>query len=862
MLGFSDEYYDALKKGTKDAQKWGKETEKAYQMKNLKNLEKSGKILDGMSKIYDALNGNVDDATDATKKNITTLEKLNKGMTAYKTLSNGAKKGTTEYTNAMKDLTTATGMTEEQLSTASGMALALSELTSQCDTAQFSLESLVNAMYAIAGSSFDPSTWNNGLITLGASASAAEKDLANMINTMLSAAGATISATLNADKTVASLHVNGIGSTGSKTTSNKKGGGGGGGGGGDKKKNSNTPSKDKKTFEQSNWLETIQFQEDQLQDLIDRLGIMRDRYDMQGYLTAEINTINLQNQKIREQTELYKQNMAAVGQRIEATKAELAAQAKGTEEYDKVLTRLKELQDAYAEYDTSILENENTILENIEAVKELRRKILEQEIELRNVIKSAIEDRKQREEDASNAYIDMQDRVIEAIKARYEKERDEVERTTQLKIDALEEETNALSEALDERRALSDEQDKAVELAKLQAQYARIIADPTRAKEAFEIQKKITDLQKEMAWDAAEKSVEDQQKSIEKQVEDLEDYQERMNEYYDKLLEDNHNFADEATSVLGGSQEDIIAWLKENDDEYKNATSEQQAQMIEEWKDTLNTMSGITETVWAEVEQIIAGGDEAIIAFLEANSQEYMEASSYERRRMLEDWRDQLMYLHRAYENLSPDLALHEFTNTAQTWNGEASSSSSSGGGGGGGGSGNNKNTNNDVKKRTGKNNANDASNSGVIIKDNTLEQDHKVIEKTTGRTAAEAAKIQELVKKKRIAEFDTGGSTGDQEGIAYIHRKERVLTPEQSETFDKVLKTMEALNRIYVSIPSLNPQMTSGNTSNITFEGGIHIEVDQLSSDSDYEEVAERVMDYINERIGRGMSVGGVRIN
>ena len=72
----------------------------------------------------------------------------------------------------------------------------------------------------------------------------------------------------------------------------------------------------------------------------------------------------------------------------------------------------------------------------------------------------------------------------------------------------------------------------------------------------------------------------------------------------------------------------------------------------------------------------------------------------------------------------------------------------------------------------------------------------------------------------------------------------------------------MEALNRVYVSMPSLNPQYSGASTSNITFEGGIHIEVDQLSSDSDYEEVAERVMDYINERIGRGMSVGGVRIN
>ena len=32
-------------------------------------------------------------------------------------------------------------------------------------------------------------------------------------------------------------------------------------------------------------------------------------------------------------------------------------------------------------------------------------------------------------------------------------------------------------------------------------------------------------------------------------------------------------------------------------------------------------------------------------------------------------------------------------------------------------------------------------------------------------------------------------------------------------------------------------------------------------TDDNDYDEVAEKVMDHINERLGRGMSVGGVRI-
>ena len=42
------------------------------------------------------------------------------------------------------------------------MDLALSQLINDAETARFSVESLANALFSVAASSFDPSTWSSG----------------------------------------------------------------------------------------------------------------------------------------------------------------------------------------------------------------------------------------------------------------------------------------------------------------------------------------------------------------------------------------------------------------------------------------------------------------------------------------------------------------------------------------------------------------------------------------------------------------------------------------------------------------------------------------------------------------------------
>ena len=77
-------------------------------------------------------------------------------------------------------------------------------------------------------------------------------------------------------------------------------------------------------------------------------------------------------------------------------------------------------------------------------------------------------------------------------------------------------------------------------------------------------------------------------------------------------------------------------------------------------------------------------------------------------------------------------------------------------------------------------------------------------------------------VGQKLIIPFRTGGETGNAEGLAYLHKKERVLTDKQTEAFNKL---------VYDFIPQILPQFTMPNLAlagnspiNIT-EGNIIIQ-------------------------------------
>ena len=280
--------------------------------------------------------------------------------------------------------------------------------------------------------------------------------------------------------------------------------------------------------------------------------------------------------------------------------------------------------------------------------------------------------------------ISTENTILDLIQQRYEKERDMILDNAEKQIDALKEERDLLSEQLQLRKEQEEIQDKAAKLAELESQYARISADPTRQNEALTLQKQIEDMRKEMSWDTAERELRTQQDNLDNQISSIEDYVDYVQNWYDELFKHPQKLIEEMKSIIVQADDDIIAWLKEADEGFAEATEATQTKMINDWSEML--MHGQIKTYWDEVEKIIAGGDEAIIKFLAENSAAYREAGKLQAQAYVDQWKKQLSDLALAHKKVTETLVL----NTYSVFNGIASalSGKKSGGGSGGGGGG------------------------------------------------------------------------------------------------------------------------------------------------------------------------------
>ena len=640
------------------------------------------------------------------------------------------------------------------------------------------------------------------------------------------------------------------------SSSGKKTSGGGGGGGGSKNQKADA------TQDESRLVENMDWEIEQIERKMKRLDAIMSGYETEGYLTGVINALQQENGLIEEQNGLYEKNIGILDGKIAELRGKLSQHSVGTAEYDEVLSELEILQDAYEEYSLALMENRNALLENTEAIEEQYETIREMEIDLRDTIAGAIEDRQEREEESLDARIEMEETLMDVITERYEKERDEILETTEARIDALNEEMDALDRALDARKDEAEDEDRLLELANLQAQYAKILADPTRMKEAQELQKKIAELQKEIAWDIAEEEVEAQKEALEQQIGSLEDYMDEVEDHYDKLLESPKNFMDEVNEIMGRGQDGIVEWLKANSEEYNTASQAAQEQMVQEWKDTLGTLYQLSDTPWGEVEQIISQGDEAIIDYLKQNSQDYREASAIEQEAMVDEWRKQLEDLRKAYEPKVPEVTVPEQINTIATAT-DAAPSSSSGGGGSGSSSAKKwyvvaadgtKLTSGYAKKA-------DAE-SKKSSETTTWQHAYAGLQYSDPAQAAKNAAEYAKWKNSSIKQYLSGGlvtATGPAWLDGTPDKPERVLNPIQTDLFETLVKSLEAIRMRAPSPTFGGPEMSKQSGTN-NF-GDININIEKLETDEDYEEIAEKVMEVIEERMTRGSAVGGIRI-
>ena len=618
-------------------------------------------------------------------------------------------------------------------------------------------------------------------------------------------------------------------SSGSSGSSSSSSGGGGGGGGSSSSSSGST--------EVEKMLDLMSQVQDIQENQKSYYQAQRDYYSQTGLLQGVIAYAEKEKEVLEDQNATLQDNIENIEEYMRAKQEELNALSTSDESYEEVADDLDQLQDAHADYTQQIIENKTAIEELNEAIDDTNDAIRQMEIDLRDLIYGAIEDREEKRAKMLESEIEMENIIIDLLKKRYEIERDDILNATNDRIDALQKERDLLDEQLAQRKAQAEAEDKVTKLKELEVKYQRIIADPTRAKEAKQIQSEIEELRKDMAWDLAEEEVKAQQDSIDQQITSLEDYVEYVENYYNDLFEHPQKLIDEMRTIITGTQEEILEWLKENDEEYKNSTENTQLSMVEGWTQTYNDMKGILTLYWDEVEEIIAQGDDYIINFLKENSADYAAAGKLQAEAYVDEWMEQLENLKKAYQEVSTVVAASYEAIEESTYSG------SSGSGGG---------------------SSSSSSSSSVLGNISTGASILSGLKSGLSAVASKSTSKASSASSKWTAMKYASGGEASSTGLAWLdgslQEPERVLSPYQTKLFNSMVEALQNIDRI--SVPGMsnlgNIQSTGSNPISV---GDIIVNVDNLDTDDDYEELAQKVSEVLMDRIGKTSVIGGLRI-
>ena len=303
----------------------------------------------------------------------------------------------------------------------------------------------------------------------------------------------------------------------------------------------------------------------------------------------------------------------------------------------------------------------------------------------------------------------------------------------------------------------------------------------------------------------------------------------------------------EMQEIMKGTDEQIIAWLKKNSEEYKNATVNAQKDMVNGWQQTLDDTRGYTKTYWDEVQSIIAKGDNAIISFLKKNSEEYKNASKQQAAAYVDEWKKQLEDLKKAHQAVTDQVKETKYDviePDAEPDKGTSESKSSSG-----------------YSVRGTK----------WAYKDGKKGASSRVYETFSSQTSAKnwanrrSGKVigDYLYGSLSVSKYAQGG-LADYTGLAWLDgsksRPERVLSPVQTELFESMVKSLEEMAKVRMPMMPYAYGNNTASASSVSV-GDIIVNVDKLDSDQDYEEMAEKVFDYLMETLNRGAVVGGIRV-
>lgn len=827
---------------------------------DLYNLQQAGKVWEDLDSVMNDIADGGSKASKALSEVQGRIDDTAEAMGALEAAKNGT-------AAALEYLATMTGLTADSLrNDLTPAEYAVAEAALQTEA---SVEYLANMLYTAGAIQIDPSGNVSALGSIEEAAAAAGMTVAQFSMALASLNGAYFQLQMNAAGTAGRVvaKVNpvkwGTGtsfkSSSSKKSSGggsgKKSGGGGGGGGSGSKAVSDIVNDLVDAFDKVNELR------DHRRELA-QLG--QSYHEARGEIQGVIAYLEIERDVLVEDTTALESYLAQLETQIEANRAIVTTEAEGSKAYNQAMIDLDKLQEEHQKYSKTLIQNQTDVENLTKAIKEQNDKIRQMEIDLENTILEAIEDREAAVERQLSGRIAMEEEIMALLKKRYEAERDQIIETQNIRKDALNEELEQIDELLAARKKLADQEDKMAEIAELEQQIARISADPTRQKEALQLQQKLAKLREDMAWDAAEEEANAQKDSIKKQITNIDDYIAYVNDYYEELFKNPVKLIEEMQEILTWTDDQIISWLKKNSEDYATSTDAVRKQMVNNWQSTLDDMRDTIRTHWVEVQQIIEGGADNILNFLTTYSQKYREASAKQAEAYVDEWKKQLSDLEAAHRQVQATISSYNYVQTKNV-----DSGSSGGGGGGGGGT------------------ATSIASSGAKIPYETFQWGYKnkagswvkapeqlsaiiafsVAKKAAQKEWADNPGILAILDKATIAspgrmlkQYAEGGMN-TMTGLAWLDgtksKPERILSSYQTELFEDMINSLHQI-RMHTGTFSQAPKYSSASAlPNIE---SIVINVASLDSDADYKDGAEKLMNAFYEKIARGRPVGGIQ--
>ena len=876
-----EDLYEGIEDGSADSEDAMKALNKTIARMKLNELEDAGKILDGTADVFDSVTANGANAEKEIGSFISTIGDLKAAQEAYNYCIRDGASSMADYDTHMQTLANYAGVPVEALGDLSSVA---NMLTYDLAMAGNSASWLLDMMSSVAGVQLNTANWQSQLQAAAASGNTCAAAMLTLISYLQGIDGTIVNMITSPDGTSAKFNVSGLGSGVKlpKVSTAKKSGGGGGGRSGGSGGGSGSSSIDV-SDEITKMIERM----DKALDLIDfNIELMQVAQEMHE-VSGEIQSVILYTEKEIDATTKQRDTLKGYIVELEAEMAAkekvMAANKATSKAYKQANVDLEELNKKHQELTLEYYKSETALKELEQALEDYRMEALEKVTTVQDLILKAIEDREALEESMLEGRIDLENEIMDLLKERYEKERDEILETQEAKREALEEEMDLLDEMLDKRKEAAKMQERETEIAKLEAQIARISADPTRKKEELELRKELAELRDELAWETAENEVEAQKDALEQQIDSIDEYMEYVEKYYDDLFENPKKLIEEMQQIIQGTDEEIMNWLQENSEEFREATEATQESMTNSWQETLNEMRGVTETYWDEVQQIMQGTDEEILAFLKEHNQDFKEASAEQAEIFVSEWKNALEEWRSAYKAATDAVSSYNYAPTVSV-------SGGSGGGGGGSAVGGalagaaaatakktyyryaykkyggewvsmgtydpSEKAAFDRAKQGALNYWQMLANSGQFSQ-SSVDIIKKLISQATQTNPGKYIKFSDT------KQFKTGGMA-DFTGLAWLDgtksRPERILSAYQTELFEDLLETLHAIKMLRVSLPSMSSPEYSSEGYGVNIER-IDITTNSLTEDEDFDEITRRVGEAIEAAMMKGSTVGGIRV-